>query len=94
MLHKSLLTLATLIFVLVALHAEARDCKPLQMDMGPPAQPAQYHAERVAIHTWERHVLELHGKDFADWEKAQSKKISCEQFGEYHQCWIEGRPCR
>lgn len=56
--HNSLLALATLIFVLVALQAEARECKPLHMDMGPPAQPAQYHAERVAIHTWERHVLE------------------------------------
>jgi hypothetical protein len=94
MLHKSLLASLSLVLVLVAASAGARECKPLYRAMGPPAQPAQYHAERMAIHTWEKHVLDLYGPDFAHWEKVQAQKIDCEKSGLYFICWIEGEPCR
>ncbi|MCB1472484.1 MAG: hypothetical protein H6878_05370 [Rhodobiaceae bacterium] len=74
--------------------ARAADCKPLWTAAGPPTQPSQLDAERTAINTWRAQVNHKYGRAYADWDKAGSKKISCEERAEYFFCWAEAEPCR
>ena len=74
--------------------AEAKDCKPLYTAEGPLTQPSQWDAERSAKHYWKGHVAKLYGSKYADWDKAELKKIECREIAEYFQCWAEAEPCR
>ena len=92
--RKALLALALLAGVSAVSPASAADCKPLWTAAGPPTQPSQLDAERTAINTWRAQVNHKYGKAYADWDKAKSKKVECEERAEYFFCWAEAEPCR
>ncbi len=79
---------------LMGASAEARDCRPLYRAMGPLTQPSQGDAERMARQTWRTQVAHKYGSDYADWGKAKSRKVECEEIAKYFRCWAEAKPCR
>jgi hypothetical protein len=90
-----------LVVVLIALTAmtgvppaAARECKPLYTAQGPLTQPSQGDAERMAKQAWKTQVARKYGSDYADWDKASSHNMECEESAEYFRCWAEAEPCR
>jgi hypothetical protein len=74
--------------------AEAKDCKPLYVAKGPLTQPGQFDAERSAKAKWRAEIAHKYSSDYADWDKAESKKIECREIAEYFERWAEAIPCR
>jgi hypothetical protein len=89
-------------FLAVAAHAaifgassaQAEDCKPLYVAKGPLTQPGQFNAERSAKAQWRAEIAHKYSSDYADWDKAESKKIECREIAEYFERWAEAIPCR
>ncbi|HUU23977.1 MAG TPA: hypothetical protein VMW68_00210 [Methyloceanibacter sp.] len=86
--------LALLMSLFAATVAEARSCKPAYTAMGPLTQPTQHDAERSAKVQWKTEIAHRYGSDYADWDKAQSQEMECEEIAEYFRCWATATPCR
>jgi hypothetical protein len=84
----------TAVALLGATFAEARDCKPAYTAMGPLTQPSELDAERSAEAQWRTEVAHKYGSNYADWDKAKSRKMECEEIAEYFRCWATAQPCR